>query len=63
MRHALGPKGEKIEAGPNAPREARCPECKWPVALRHRRTMSGKTWFWRHKRGGPDDCPLRYRPM
>ncbi len=62
MQYALDPQGQKIEAEPDAPEEARCPRCKWPVTLRRRRTMHGETWFWRHKRGAPDGCPLRYRP-
>lgn len=55
-------KKKRVEAGPDGTPEAHCPECGWPVTLRRRRTMAGgETWFWRHKRNGPADCPLRYR--
>ena len=51
---------KRVEAGPGAPPEACCPKCGWPVTLRHRRTMDdSETWFWRHKRNGPPNCPLR----
>ncbi len=46
----------RVAAGPDAPREAVCPECGGKVVLRRR----GETWFYRHV-SGPPTCPRRTR--
>ena len=65
MRFATNGSGEKFEAGPNAPKVAKCPECGHVVTLRGREQFgqSGeKTWFYRHRQGAPKNCPLRSGP-
>ncbi len=42
-------------ATPGAPSTADCPRCGHQVRLRQRLG----TWFWRHQRGAPLDCPGR----
>jgi len=61
MKEAVDRQGNHIVAGPDAPAEATCPRCGWPVDLRRRRMPDGETWFWRHRKGAPEECPLRYR--
>lgn len=57
MRDAVE-EGRKVEAGPDAPRRARCPVCGGEVVLRRR----GSTWFYRHAdRAGSPTCPRRAR--
>ncbi len=51
--------GVQIEAGPDAPGEARCPECNGPVELR----SSGGQWYYRHIPGSGAACPARLRPL
>ena len=65
MRFATGKDDERFEAGPEAPKVARCPECGYAVTLRSRKQFGqkgGKTWFYRHKQGFPKNCPLRGGP-
>ena len=55
--------GHLVVAGPDAPEVAWCPCCGWVVVRRKRRKQDGGvTYFWRHKVGGEDGCPLRYHP-
>lgn len=44
-----------VVAGPDAPRQARCPVCGSRVTLRRRRDTG--TWYYRHTNGGDDRCP------
>jgi hypothetical protein len=54
---------ETISAGPDSPDVATCPSCGGVVEKRKRQMMSGQaTYFYRHKAGEGQDCPLRYRP-
>ena len=56
--------GRLVMAGPNSPEMASCPSCGEEVKKRKRRGSDGKaTWFWRHKVGVGDGCPLRYTPV
>lgn len=64
MKYALNGKDEIVEAGPNAPAAGTCPECGFGVTLRSRRIdrEGNKTWYYRHRRGAPDNCILRGGP-
>jgi hypothetical protein len=43
---------------------ALCPACGEPVEKRKRARQDGQvTYFWRHKVGVGDGCPLRYQPV
>ena len=57
MKEALV-NGQPILASPDAPKVATCPACGHLVGLRRRED----TWFWRHRQGGPQDCPARGSP-
>jgi hypothetical protein len=61
MREAMI--GERtVTAGPNSPEVAHCPACGGEVHKRKRRRMDKRvTWYYRHKKGAPKDCPERYR--
>jgi hypothetical protein len=53
-----------VLAGPDSPDVAVCPVCGEEVEKRKRGRRDGKvTYFWRHKVGTGDGCPLRYRPV
>ena len=55
--------GELIQAGPDSPEVAQCPACGGEVHKRRRKVgKAGHMYFYRHKAGVGDDCPLRYRP-
>jgi hypothetical protein len=55
--------GELIQAGPDSPEVAQCPACGGEVRKRRRKVgRDGHTYFYRHRRGVGDECPLRYRP-
>jgi hypothetical protein len=64
MRYALNEDEERIEAGSDAPEAGVCEACGWAVRLRSRRVGrdGDRTWFYRHTRGAPDDCPLHGGP-
>jgi len=52
-----------VSAGPDSPKVATCPACGGIVEKHKRRMMSGQaTYFYRHKAGEGEKCPLRYRP-
>ncbi|MCP4536457.1 MAG: hypothetical protein GY832_04860 [Chloroflexi bacterium] len=54
---------QTVSAGPDSPDVATCPSCGAIVEKRKRKMMSGHvTYFYRHKTGEGQDCPLRYRP-
>jgi predicted nucleic acid-binding Zn ribbon protein len=56
--------GELIQAGPDSPEVAQCPACGGEVRKRKRRVGRDKyTYFYRHRQGVGDECPLPYRPM
>lgn len=56
--------GRIVEAGPDAPDVAQCPECGHEVIKRSRRTMDKTvTWYYRHAPGASRDCPRRYHPV
>ena len=57
MRFALADDGAVIQAGPDAPPEARCPACGEPVELH-----LGHGGYYRHAMGAGADCPLRKKP-
>ena len=51
-----------VTAGPDSPDVATCPACGGIVKKRKRRKMGGGiTYFYRHKTGVGEKCPLRYR--
>ncbi len=52
--------GRMVQAGPEAPKEARCPACGGRVVLRRRRNgRDNYTWFYRHARGEGPACPRK----
>jgi hypothetical protein len=55
--------GRLIQAGPDSPEIAQCPACGGEVQKRKRKVgRNGHTYFYRHRAGVSDDCPLRYKP-
>jgi hypothetical protein len=55
--------GRLVQAGPDSPETALCPACGVQVCKRRRKTGDGEyTYFYRHKIGAGDGCPLRYQP-
>jgi hypothetical protein len=55
--------GELIQAGPDSPEVATCLACGGEVHKRRRKIgRDGHAYFYRHKAGIGQDCPLRYRP-
>jgi len=55
--------GQLVSAAPDAPKEAACPACGGAVTKRKRHATDGQvTYFYRHKRGVGEECPLRYHP-
>ena len=55
--------GHLVQAGPDSPEAATCPACGGLVRKRKRKVgRDGHTYFYRHRRGVGNDCPLRYRP-
>jgi len=61
MQFATNGNDERFEAGLEAPKAAKCPECGYTVTLRGRKQFGrygDKTWFYRHKQGFPKTCPL-----
>jgi hypothetical protein len=55
--------GELIQAGPDSPEVAQCPAGGGEVRKRRRKVgRDGHTFFYRHRAGVGNDCPLRYRP-
>lgn len=55
--------GELIQAGSDSSEVATCPACGGEVHKRRRKVgRAGHMYFYRHKAGVGDDCPLRYRP-
>jgi hypothetical protein len=55
--------GKLVVAGPDAPDEAVCPDCRAEVQKRRVRRMDGGvTYFYRHNRGQGKHCPRRYQP-
>jgi hypothetical protein len=55
--------GRLVEAGPNSPEVALCPVCGEEVHKRCRKVdRRTSTYFYRHRAGVGDGCPLRYRP-
>jgi hypothetical protein len=55
--------GELIQAGPESPEVAQCPACGGEVHKRRRRVgRNTHTYFYRHRQGFGNNCPLRYRP-
>ncbi len=61
MNVAVTVEGRQIEATCDAPPEALCPQCGYPVALRSRRLMNdgGTIYYWRHRQGGSLTCKAR----
>ena len=56
--------GRLVLAGPDSPEVALCPSCGEEVEKRKRTRQNGQvTFFWRHKVGVGDGCPLRYQPV
>ena len=56
--------GQMIQAGPDSPKKAQCPDCGDAVTKRRRRRMDGSvSWFYRHNRGEGDGCLRRYIPV
>ena len=53
--------GRLIEAGPDAPERAECPDCGAEVLLRRRRNIGGESWYWRHRSGEGRGCRRRSR--
>jgi hypothetical protein len=54
--------GQLIQASSNSPDVATCPACGGEVHKRKRKSgKDGYTFFYRHRRGVGEDCPLRYR--
>lgn len=55
--------GRLIQAGPDCPEVAECPACGGEVRKRKRKVgRNGLVYFYRHRIGVGNDCPLRYRP-
>lgn len=55
--------GHLVEAGPDSPEQALCPACGEEVCKRRRKVSRNEyTYFYRHRTGVGDGCPLRYRP-
>jgi hypothetical protein len=55
--------GRLVQADPDSPEIAECPACGGEVCKRRRKVgRHGHTYFYRHKAGVGDDCPLRYKP-
>jgi ssDNA-binding Zn-finger/Zn-ribbon topoisomerase 1 len=55
--------GRLIKASSDSPEVAQCPECGGEVRKRKRKIgRNGDVFFYRHRRGVGNDCPLRYRP-
>jgi hypothetical protein len=55
--------GRAVQAGPDSPEIAQCPACGGEVRKRKRKSgRDGFTYFYRHRAGVGNDCPLRYRP-
>jgi len=61
MKKARTVEGQELEASAEAPKEAKCPVCGYPVTLHKRRLMSnqGYVYYWRHKAGGDLSCTAR----
>jgi hypothetical protein len=56
--------GRLVLAAPESPDVALCPACGEPVEKRKRARQDRQvTYFWRHKVGVGDGCPLRYQPV
>jgi len=65
MKDALNEDDARVEAGPDAPDLAACPDCGGVVVLRSRcsgRNPEDKTWFYRHRRGEGPHCSRRPGP-
>ena len=63
MREAMVVNDRPVVAGPDSPEVATCPACGGIVEKRRWRRMGGQTtYFYRHKAGMEEKCPLRYRP-
>jgi hypothetical protein len=55
--------GVLVKAGPKSPDVAECPACKGEVRKRKRRVGRRRyVYFYRHRVGVGDGCPLRYQP-
>jgi hypothetical protein len=55
--------GRTVQANPDSPEIAECPVCGGEVRKRKRKSRrDGFTYFYRHRAGVGNDCPLRYRP-
>jgi hypothetical protein len=55
--------GRLVQADPDSPEIAECPACGGEVHKRKRKVgRDGHTYFYRHRAGVGDDCPLRYKP-
>ena len=53
-----------VQASPDSPDRARCPQCGAPVVKRKRRRMDGSVvYFYCHVRGEGEHCRLRYNPQ
>lgn len=61
MKVAVTADGKPVDAADDAPAEALCPQCGYPVTLRSRRLMNnaGTIYYWRHKQGGDLACKER----
>ena len=60
MKDALDHNDTRVNAGPDAPPVATCPDCGGTVDLRGRRKgkdPDDKTWYYRHRRGHGHQCP------
>jgi hypothetical protein len=64
MKFAQLADGQPVEAAPDAPSKAKCPQCGGVVVLRHRRLMNGRdvSYFWRHLDNKNRRCPARLSP-
>ena len=55
--------GQLVKAGPDCPDVAQCPACGGEVRKRRRKvSRTDYVYFYRHRIGVGNDCPLRYRP-
>jgi hypothetical protein len=56
--------GQLVQADPDSPDRAQCPECGGAVSKRKRRRMDGKViFFYRHDAGEGNSCSRRYTPI
>jgi len=65
MKKARTKDGQLIEATPDAPAVAECPECGGELKLRSRRVWKKENcvYFWRHRSNKNSGCSRRRHPF